>query len=119
MCRGWAISTDLWIREDSGTEASYISLSALLVWSSRPVHAPGHLAPPHLCDHPLPPSGLYLVITPLHTCVTTPLPPGLYLVITYLVAKMIEELVINWIASLGVSAMLFYGKGGWGGWIDL
>ncbi len=32
----------------------------------------------------------------------------MYLAVTYLLAKLVEELVINSIASLGVSAMLFY-----------
>jgi len=34
---------------------------------------------------------------------------GLYLVFTYLVAKMLDEIIVNAIASLGISAFTFYG----------
>ena len=45
-----------------------------------------------------------------HTFILTLSPTGLYLVFTYLVAKMVDELFINWVASLGVAAMTFYGE---------
>lgn len=35
---------------------------------------------------------------------------GLYLVVTYLLSKMVDELMLTGLASLGVSAFVFYGE---------
>ncbi|GLC33334.1 hypothetical protein PLESTB_000344800 [Pleodorina starrii] len=88
---------------DELTDSNYINIAAVLfMWCTMPAFGAAAYVPALVLER-----GLF----------TRERNDGLYLVVTYLLSKMVDELLLTALASLGISAYVFYGIQLQGEWV--
>ncbi|GFR47309.1 hypothetical protein Agub_g8996 [Astrephomene gubernaculifera] len=88
---------------DNFSESNYVNIAAVLfMWCTMPAFGAAAYVPALVLER-----GLFV----------RERSDGLYLVVTYLLSKMVDELLLAGIASLGISAYVFYGIQLQGQWV--